>query len=320
MIQISVIIPTFNRSDIIYETIKSVYLQDYLNNIEILVIDDGSTDGTRETIQKLPGNINYIYVNHSGLPSVARNVGIKNATGEFIAFLDSDDVWLPKKLIKQIQILEKNPNIGIIASNAYIMKENGEKTFDLYHNEGNKNKCGFLFPELLKNNFLITSSVVIRRESLKNVHQFSEKPELRGIEDYDLWLRIALHFNVYYDPEPLLYYRDSGTSIRSEQSLINHWINMHTLYQDLEKDISLNFRNFDKYKKKDMIRNVKKMEKESISNLFYRLIGNRDFFLISKYSLISYKYVYVFISTLFFAIVNYLGHLILPNLKERRKS
>ena len=58
MIQISVIIPTFNRSDIIYETIKSVYLQDYLNNIEILVIDDGSTDGTRETIQKLPGNIN----------------------------------------------------------------------------------------------------------------------------------------------------------------------------------------------------------------------------------------------------------------------
>ena len=104
---ISVIIPTYNREKFLPATIDSVLRQTY-SDYEIIVVDDGSTDGTQEVIEKLyGGKLKYIYKNNGG-PASARNVGLKNASGNYIAFLDSDDLWFPEKLETQIRFMEKN--------------------------------------------------------------------------------------------------------------------------------------------------------------------------------------------------------------------
>jgi len=109
MVKVSVIIPTYNRVYYLINAIKSVLDQTY-KNFEIIVIDDGSVDDTRNIIKKYD-EIKYFYVNH---------VGLENAKGEYIAFLDSDDQWFKNKLEKQIEIMEKFPNTGLVCTNAFI--------------------------------------------------------------------------------------------------------------------------------------------------------------------------------------------------------
>jgi len=121
---VSVIIPTFNRADLIEYSIISVLNQTY-QNFEIIIIDDGSTDNTREVVHSIKDKrIKYIYYKHVGLPASARNKGIMIARGEFIAFLDSDDIWLPKKLEMQIKTFNKIPNLLLVATNGIVFPTN----------------------------------------------------------------------------------------------------------------------------------------------------------------------------------------------------
>ena len=108
---ISVLIPTYNNGKYIKQAIESVYAQSY-DNIEIIVIDDGSTDNTKEVLKRYK-NIKYFYIEHKGIP-FARNVALEKAKGEYIAFLDSDDYWLPEKLNTQIQYFKDHPNCEIV--------------------------------------------------------------------------------------------------------------------------------------------------------------------------------------------------------------
>ena len=101
---VSIVIPTFNRSDTISRAIKSVLNQTY-QEIEVIVVDDGSTDRTAEKLQEFAGRINVIYQRNKG-PSSARNVGVNASSGEIVSFLDSDDVWLPGKLAGQIELMQ----------------------------------------------------------------------------------------------------------------------------------------------------------------------------------------------------------------------
>ena len=121
MPKVSVIIPTYNAARWIGETIDSVQSQTY-KNYEIIVIDDGSVDSTREVLEKYIKNINYIYQDNKGVSS-ARNHGIKISAGEYIAFLDNDDIWLPDKLSLQIQVLESQKNIAMIFTDGELFDE-----------------------------------------------------------------------------------------------------------------------------------------------------------------------------------------------------
>jgi glycosyltransferase involved in cell wall biosynthesis len=116
MPRVSVIIPTYNRAEYLGAAIESV-LEQTCNDLEIIVVDDGSTDGTRSLAQRYHRSIRYIYLDHCGLSGVTRNRGIAAACGAYIAFLDSDDLWLPNKIERQLAYCAQHPHMGMIFSN-----------------------------------------------------------------------------------------------------------------------------------------------------------------------------------------------------------
>jgi teichuronic acid biosynthesis glycosyltransferase TuaG len=205
MVKVSVIIPTYNRAQQVQKAVESVLIQTF-RNFEIIVVDDGSTDNTEELLRKLAG-IRYIRIGHSGFPAVTRNTGIREASGNYIAFLDSDDTWLPEKLEKQVILLDGNDEIGLVCTNGYKVRkgeDRKEKFFTL-----SSDHCGFLLDKLLKRNFVITSSVLVRKELLQMTGLFSESMDLRRSQDYDLWLRVAAVSEIYFLAEPSVVYLDA---------------------------------------------------------------------------------------------------------------
>jgi len=244
MVKCSVIIPTYNRGDLIIKAIESVFSQN-IKDIEIIVIDDGSLDNTNKKLIPFFDKIIYISIKHTGLPAKVRNAGIRIAKGDYIAFLDSDDIWLPNKLERQIDIFNKNPNIALVCSNAYVFSDVKEFTHKKIYLHENSIKLGFLLDDLLEDNFIITSSCIVNYKLLGDLIFFPEEISFRGIEDYYLWLKIATKFPLYYDPTPLILYRDTSNSIRSEISKINYYTNLKCLYLDIRENILLQNNKFD---------------------------------------------------------------------------
>jgi glycosyltransferase involved in cell wall biosynthesis len=214
MIRVSAIIPTYNRVSELLAAIASI--REEVAEVEVIVVDDGSTDGTQDAIRSIRRGVRYIRLQHTGLPAVARNAGIRHSSGDYIALLDSDDEWLPGKIQRQLEVLESDPAVGLACSNALV---DGDRE-RLYLGRAVA-ASGRLFSDLTEENFVIASTAVLRRPLLDVVGTFCESPALRAVEDYDLWLRLAAITGVHYDAEPLAVYRDApGEGIRSEQSPI----------------------------------------------------------------------------------------------------
>lgn len=206
MTNVSVIIPTYNRGHLIGRAIDSVLGQTY-RDFEIIVIDDGSTDNTKDLLlDRYANKIRYISQQNRGV-SAARNRGIREACGEFIAFLDSDDAWLSFKLAEQVEILDNNPDVSLVFSDAELLEgverrryslartenkdviSNFQKTvLELQFNDGSYFKED-LFEELLDHNLMLTPTVLLRKKILEKTKYFNE--ELLLAEDYDLWIRVA---------------------------------------------------------------------------------------------------------------------------------
>lgn len=208
--KISVVIPTFNRKETLLRAIKSVLSQSYLVH-EILICDDGSNDGSRDTVETLKSPlIKWVDCGRNGMPSIPRNIGIQLATGDWIAFLDSDDEWLPAKLELQVNLLVKG-NAMAISSNAQRISNKQKK--GPYLSFRKREIC---FSDLLHNNYIICSSVIVNRSLLQSVSMFPEGREFTAIEDYALWLRLCSKINFLYISQPLLnYYDDPVSSIRT---------------------------------------------------------------------------------------------------------
>ena len=193
---ISVIIPTFNRRHTLKRAINSV-LNQTLKPVEIIVVDDGSTDGTDEWLQLYHPSIKLISQSNSGVSS-ARNIGIQHAQTDWISLLDSDDEWLKDKLEKQVNILLKNSNI-LFCHTDEIWVRNGVRV-----NQGKKHQKhgGMIFENCLDICRISPSSSLFHRSLLDDVGFFDE--ELKVCEDYDLWLRITVKYPVLYLDEPLI--------------------------------------------------------------------------------------------------------------------
>ncbi|HNY13366.1 MAG TPA: glycosyltransferase, partial [Candidatus Wallbacteria bacterium] len=215
---VSVIIPTHNRGDLITETIESVLAQSY-KNIEIIVVDNGSTDDTEEIIKKISAPaLRYIKQENSGGPASPRNVGVGMARGEYIAFLDSDDIWLSDKIKRQVEIFEKMPEVGLVFCQCrFFGKEYHEKT--IYPAKG---YSGNVFDEIIKGNFVPTVSVVCRRATLAEIGIFDERSDLRAFEDYELWMRVARGYDFYFINEPLCLLRMHSQSMLGNDNLKSH--------------------------------------------------------------------------------------------------
>jgi len=203
MPSVSVVIPVFNSARYIREAIDSVLAQS-LQPIEIIVVDDGSTDNTKDVIDKFKGKIIYCWQQNAG-SGKARNAGIKKATGEWIAFLDSDDRWQDNHLLKLTKRLLDSDDIGMIYGAQRYVDALGVPC-EGKHKQNNYPE-GWIFSELFQANYIATPAVVVRRSLLIERNCFNESEIFRNAQDYDLWLRISANARILSEPEVVFDYR-----------------------------------------------------------------------------------------------------------------
>lgn len=209
---VSVIIPMFNAGKYINAAIDSVLAQTF-SNIEIIAINDGSTDDTSSKISHyltLP-KFKYIEQVNSGV-SAARNAGLRAATGDMIAFLDHDDLWLPDKLEKQIRFLGDHPNIGLVHGNISFIDADG-MPIPRERSNFQTDASGWCFAYLFNDNRIATLTVCMRRECFSNAGFFRE--DIHGAEDYEYWLRVAQKYPIGHIDEDLALYRLHGANATS---------------------------------------------------------------------------------------------------------
>ena len=212
---VSAIIPTFNSAAFISEAIDSVRAQTCSVD-EIVIVDDGSTDATKEIAAGYP-EVRLICQNHLG-PAAARNTGIRQVRTQYIAFLDSDDIWLPNKIETQMSALDAYPSAAFSFAplSAFLTIETIKELYDLYLPHELRSWCevhsfrdgvafGDVYPLLLIVNCMQTSSVMVRRQAVLDLGMFDES--LIHGEDHDLWLRLAHRWSAVYIAAPIAKYR-----------------------------------------------------------------------------------------------------------------
>ena len=213
MPNVSVVIPTYNSGCYICEAIESVLAQDY-QDFELIVVDDGSTDDTAARLARYEHRIQYIF-QHNQERSTARNSGIKQATGQYIAFLDADDYWMPDKLRKQVALLDGHPRLALVYSWAQTFYN--DRTLPTILGKGFDSTEGLkVFVGLALGKSLPTLTVVAKRDAIEQVGMFNQQVTI--VEDWDLWLRIALRYEVDLVPEVLAHYRLSGKFLPSQMA------------------------------------------------------------------------------------------------------
>jgi len=226
MSRVSVIIPTFNRRDYITIALDSVLTQTY-KDYEIIIIDDGSSDNTKEVLKPYQNRIRYFYQQNSGIPAT-RNRGIREAHGEYITFLDSDDYWLPEKLELQIECFKQNPHYGMVATRCSSISPDGR-----FRKKNRPGKSGWVLNSLFKANFIRTSSAMIRKECFERVGLFDQS--LPECEEYDMWLRIAKQYPIGFINKPLTVYTDNPQGV-SINSLSGRLLRIKVLEKDYLKE------------------------------------------------------------------------------------
>jgi glycosyltransferase involved in cell wall biosynthesis len=253
---VSIIIPVYNREDYISDCINSVVNQT-MTDFEIVVVDDGSTDSTPEILQKFSNRDKRIVIirqDNSGKPSVARNSGIKHATGQYITFLDSDDYYEPNKLERECSLLEINEDINLVFSDMYTATVDGVKDQKTYLQQANFNdKVEHLLKNVGNNNYLCpakfynfmsteitsvtTPTAMIRRSRLLQEREWFPESMVIG-EDIDLWFRLAKNAEILFIDEPLACNRQHGNSItKNVEKYINGAINAHFINYERSLDV-----------------------------------------------------------------------------------
>ena len=182
---VSIIIPTFNQAGLLEAALASVVAQTF-PNWEAQIVDNQSTDNTQSIIESF-NDPRFIYsrIKNNGIIAASRNQGIRDARGQWIAFLDSDDLWMPEKI--SLSLLEANQNVDLICHRENTICENRVLRTSRLYDDSWPNYRNLL----LRGNCFSPSAVMVRRQSLLQVNGFSEKPEFSTCEDYDLWLRLA---------------------------------------------------------------------------------------------------------------------------------
>lgn len=207
---ISVIIPTYNRANDLLSAIRSVLGQTYPVN-EILVCDDGSTDDSKALVKALQQDrIKWIDCGRNGMPSIPRNIGISRAGSEWLAFLDSDDAWLPDKIEAQINRVQATGRLAVSAQAWRIRPDHAPCLYLNYTGDTIR------FTDLLQVNYVICSSMMVHRSVLLSTGGFPKAGQFKAIEDYALWLKVAAVTDIDFVSTPVVNYQDvPAQSIRA---------------------------------------------------------------------------------------------------------
>lgn len=219
--KLSIVIPCYNHGHYLPAAIQSCFDLGY-GNLEIIVVDDGSTDNTPEVVANFP-QVRYHYKQNEGLPA-ARNTGIDLATGEYISFLDSDDWYYPEKLIENLEILEAHPEAALIYGCHDIVRGNGS----VYYFCRNCGKDPYL--TLLTQNLIAHPASVIYRTKIAREIRFDTSKELKGLEDYDHYLSIARKYNILHNPVNVSAYRKHDANMSNNLAMMLNSV-MNVLYK-----------------------------------------------------------------------------------------
>lgn len=206
---VSVIIPTFNRENFLKEAIDSVLAQDF-SGIELIVVNDGSGDDTDKLLAGYGSALRSIMQDNKGV-SAARNAGIRMAAGEYIAFLDSDDVWLPKKIEKQMDFFASHPCVSICQTDEIWIRR-GER---VNPKKVHKKESGWIFNRCVELCIVSPSAVMLKKGVFDDIGLFDES--LPACEDYDLWLRASLKYEIHTLAEKLIVKRGGHDDQLSRQ-------------------------------------------------------------------------------------------------------
>ena len=216
MPRVSVIIPTYNRAAAVQEAVASVLAQT-CRDFELLVVDDGSTDGTAAALARCGGEIRVLRSPRRQGVSAARNAGIAAARGEWLAFLDSDDLWLPEKLARQMAFMSAHPGLLLSQTEEIWMRWGVKVNPPRSHGK----EGGRIFLRSLERCLVSPSAVVLHRRLLEDHGGFDE--DLPAAEDYDLWLRLSWRYEVGFLPEPLIIKRGGHADQLSRQWGLDRW-------------------------------------------------------------------------------------------------
>ncbi|CAN2048994.1 UDP-glucose:(glucosyl)LPS beta-1,3-glucosyltransferase [Candidatus Magnetomoraceae bacterium gMMP-1] len=216
---VSVIIPCYNSAEYICEAVESVLQQSY-SHYEILLINDGSIDNTELVLSPYMDRINYYYKKNGGASS-ARNFGINKAKGEYIAFLDADDIWRKNKLTLQMEFFQNNPNVSLVYSDSSTFDSKG-----ILHDSVKyvvETPSGYVLDDMIIHNFLNNSTVIVKKFCFETVGAWNEA--LLNGNDYDIWLKISAYYEFGFVDEVLVdtRYHSQGLSsmldMQSENSI-----------------------------------------------------------------------------------------------------
>lgn len=203
--RVSIIIPVFNGERFLAASLESVQQQTY-RDYEVIVVDDGSTDGTKAIVLAAGAPVRYVHQPNRG-PAAARNTGIQAARGELFCFLDADDAWVPNKLAIQLEFMDRHPHIGMIFSDEEEFDERGVQCRSLLATSAffsaltQHAPIDGAFQKLLEENFIPTSMVMARKSCFESAGVFDVA--LRGPEDRDMWSRIAAQHSIAFVPPVL---------------------------------------------------------------------------------------------------------------------
>lgn len=218
---VSIIMPAYNASEFIQESIDSVIAQTY-DKWELIIIDDGSIDDTSMIVKSniLKDDRIKLFYQENSKQGKARNLGIENADGEYLAFLDSDDLWLPHKLEVQLKEFE-NYDVDLVFSDSYFFYDTDSKNRNLKMNTLNSLFKGLgALDSFLVINRIPNLTVLVKKETILSVNGFSEKNEIQNAEDYHLWLKLLIEGATFYGSDKVLAsYRRHSNSVTSNDVL-----------------------------------------------------------------------------------------------------
>jgi glycosyltransferase involved in cell wall biosynthesis len=216
MPKVSIIITTYNRAPLLKRAISCALSQEY-SDFDVLVIDDCSSDNTGEVVRDFSDNrIRYIRHSNNRGEAASRNTGIKESTGRYIAFLDSDDEWRPYKISREAEVLDNSSSlIGAVYCGLCEFRGN-EKIHIPYY--WVRKRQGDIYSELLGSNFISPSSILIKRECFDKVGLFDEA--IRSFEDWDMWIRISRHYQFKYINEELVIKHFLADSVSANEDFV----------------------------------------------------------------------------------------------------
>lgn len=219
---VSIIIPTYDRPKFLSQTLESIKSQTF-NDYEVIVVDDGSPNEEGKLVCQPYPKVRYIRIENSGGPAKPRNTGIANAIGNYLAFVDDDDLWISTKLAKQVEILENNLNFDLVHGPCKVIDLDGNESEIIIGKPGSPDvKHGDVHLKMIGNWTLMTSSVMMRKEVIKRVGLFNELMYPAG-EDTEFWTRCSFYACFYYLAEPLVKYRKHHSISQQNKS---HYLNL----------------------------------------------------------------------------------------------